>query len=196
MRADAFVMTNSCRQRICARFAFGQLVSREGYGFTAIRPTTKRQRWRAMRYPGSSVLRGQQTGPAPAAFLESCRGLAAYISANACRFMPARAHFRCPSMRETSAEVGDKFWSAVGATFGARGTGLFAVELIMGGALFIGALLRTRLPLRSRVFEMVCAMAAALKQNTKSTVRTAFVIALILKFPEGFAVCTSRPTLI
>ena len=66
----------------------------------------------------------------------------------------------------------------------------------MGGALFIGAVLRTRLPLRSRVFEMVCAMAAALKQNTKSTVRTAFVIALILKFPEGFAVCTSRPTLI
>jgi hypothetical protein len=95
-------------------------------------------------------------------------------------------------MRETSAEVGETFWSAVGATFGGRTAGLFAVELIMGGALFIGALLRTRLPLRSRVFEMVCAMAAALKQNTKGTVRTAFVIALILKFPEGFAVCTAR----
>jgi hypothetical protein len=60
---------------------------------------------------------------------------------------------------------------------------LFAVELTMGGALFIGALLRTRLPLRSRVFEiLVCAMAVALKQNTEATVRTDIVIALILKF--------------
>jgi hypothetical protein len=56
-----------------------------------------------------------------------------------CRFTPARAHFRYRSIRETSAEVGDKFWSAVGAEFGGRTAGLFAVELTMDGALFIGS---------------------------------------------------------
>jgi hypothetical protein len=62
---------------------------------------------------------------------------------------------------------------------------LFAVELIMGGALFIGTLRRTRLPFLSRALDMEtfdCAMAAALKQNTTPAVRTAFVIALSRSF--------------
>jgi hypothetical protein len=58
---------------------------------------------------------------------------------------------------------------------------LFAVELIMGWVLFIGAVLRTRLPWRSRVFETFCAMAVAAKQNTTPAVSTAFLIALIKK---------------
>ena len=120
-----------------------------------------------------------QIPDSPTAFLESCRALRLTSALTTCRFTPARAHFRCPSIRETSAEVGDKFWSAVGATFGARLAGLFAVELIMGGALFIGAVLRTRLPLRSRVFETFCAMAVALKQSTTPAVSTALVNALI-----------------
>ena len=90
-----------------------------------------------------------------------------------------RAHFRCPSIRETSSEVG--------ARFGTRRGGLFADELIMGGVPLVGSLRRTRLPFPSRVFEiLVCAMAAALKQNTKPAVSTVFVIALIPKFPESF----------
>jgi hypothetical protein len=57
----------------------------------------------------------------------------------------------------------------------------------MGGVLLVGSLRRTRLPFPSRMFDiLVCAMAAALKQNTKPAVRTAFVIALIPKFPESF----------
>jgi hypothetical protein len=65
--------------------------------------------------------------------------------------------------------------------------GLFAVEFVMGWVLFIGALGRTRLPFLSRVFEiLVCARTAALKQNTKPAVRTAFVFALIPTFPERF----------
>jgi hypothetical protein len=82
------------------------------------------------------------------------------------------AHFRCPSIRETSSEVGDRFCT--------RRAGLFVVELIMGCVLFIGMLRRTRLPFPSRVFAIVvCAMAAALKQNNKPNVRTALVIALM-----------------
>jgi hypothetical protein len=60
------------------------------------------------------------------------------------------AHFCCPNIRDASAEVGDRFWSAVGARFGGGRTGLFAVELAMGGVLFVGAGRRTRLPLPSR----------------------------------------------
>ena len=82
-------------------------------------------------------------------------------------------------MRETSAAVGDKFWSAVGARFGGRCTGLFPVELIIGCVLFIGALRRTRLPLPSRVFEIFCAMAAAFKENMTPATSTAFFVALI-----------------
>src|SRR3981189_3822159 len=82
------------------------------------------------------------------------------------------AHFRCPSIREISAAVGDRFFTRRG--------GLFSVELIIGGVLFIGTLRRTRLPFPSRMFEiLVCAIAPALKQNTTPAVRTAFVIALV-----------------
>lgn len=80
-------------------------------------------------------------------------------------------------MRETSSAVGDRFCT--------RRPGLLALELIMDGALFIGALRRTRLPFPSRVFEtLFCAMAAALKQNTTPAVRMAFVIALIPQVPN------------
>jgi hypothetical protein len=84
-------------------------------------------------------------------------------------------------MRETSFEVGETFWSAVGARFGGRRAGLFAVELIIAGVLFMGAVRRTRLPLPSRVLEIVCAMAAALEQNTTPAISMTFLIALIAK---------------
>jgi hypothetical protein len=94
------------------------------------------------------------------------------------------AHFCCPSMRETSFEVGEWFWSAVGARFGGRRVGLFAGELIIGGVLLIGAVPRTRLPLPSRVLEIVCARAAALEQNTTPAISTTFFVALIAKVSQ------------
>jgi hypothetical protein len=55
----------------------------------------------------------------------------------------------------------------------------------MGGVLFIGTLRRTRLPFPSRVFEiLVCAIAAALKENATPAVRTTFVIAFIAKVTD------------
>ena len=55
----------------------------------------------------------------------------------------------------------------------------------MGGVLFIGTLRRTRLPFPSRMFEiLVCAMAAALKENATHAVRTTFVIAFIPKVTD------------
>ena len=74
------------------------------------------------------------------------------------------SHFRCPSIREISSAVGDRFFTRRG--------GLFSVELIIGGVLFIGTLRRTRLPFPSRMFEiLVCAMTPALEQNTTLAVR-------------------------
>jgi hypothetical protein len=79
---------------------------------------------------------------------------------------------------------------AIGAGFGdpGVGVGLFAVELIIGGVALIGAVRRTRLPLPSRVLEIVCAMAAALEQNTTPAINTAFVIVLIALSKNIFAI--------
>jgi hypothetical protein len=134
-------------------------------------------------YPGLSYTLSSQT--VPGGRREGGEGFLVWLppAIEACRFTLAGfsepAHFRCPSIRETSSEVG--------ARFGTRRGGLFADELIMGGVPLVGSLRRTRLPFPSRVFEiLVCAMAAALKQNTKPAVSTVFVIALIPKFPESF----------
>jgi len=63
----------------------------------------------------------------------------------------------------------------------------------MGWVLFNGVLRRMRLPFPSRVFEiLVCAMAAALKQNNKLNVRTALVIALFPKFRVSFNKCSTN----
>jgi hypothetical protein len=62
--------------------------------------------------------------------------------------------------------------------FGGRRAGLFAGELIIGGVLLVGAVRRTRLPLPSRVLEIVCA-SAALEQNTTPAITPTFPIALI-----------------
>ena len=59
--------------------------------------------------------------------------------------------------------------------------------------MFIGVLRRMRLPFPSRAVEiLVCAMAAALKQNNKPDVRTTLVIALFPKFRASFNESTTN----